>query len=143
MKINFLIFVLNIKSFADQQKKIIRLSEIVEKKEFSLIIIDGFNFYYRTLVNSKPELAKSMLNSQLKILKKISKKTTIIITNDVFERFDNGDIKMIGDNLISWWSDSIIKLEAGGNISNKVKMIKPKKKERFAFNIIERGIEKT
>ena len=90
------LFVLQIKSFADQQKKINSLSKLIEKKEFSLIVIDGFNFYYRTLVNSKPDLAKGMLNSQLKILKEISKKATVIITNDVFESFDTGDIKMIG-----------------------------------------------
>ena len=135
------LFVLKIKSFIHQQKKINDLLRIIDKKEFSLIVIDGFNFYYRTLSNSKSELARKMMNSQLRVLKDISEKVPVIITNDVFENFKSGIIQMVGGEIIKHWSYNIIRLDVSETKHITLKRLKPAKEGNFSYKIVEKGIQ--
>ncbi|MBT4334522.1 hypothetical protein HOD61_01775 [archaeon] len=135
------LFVLKIKNFKHQQDKVKELILLTEKKPISLIVIDGFNFYYRTLYNSRPNLAKAMLNSQLKQLKELSKTIPIILTNDVFENFKTKIVQMLGNNTIEWWIDNKLRLDVEETFPNRLNLLKPKKSGYFEFNIIERGIE--
>lgn len=125
---NILLF--KIKSFKEQQEAIKNLEKI--KNKISLVIIDSFNAYYRRLFNSKPQLAKSMLNSQLKILEKLN--VRIILTNQVFDNFDGG-VTGVGSYFTDKVSDEIIELK-----KEPRKWINKKTKEEKSFEIISSGV---
>lgn len=135
------LFVLKIKSFTHQQKKVKDLLRIIEKKKFSLIVVDGFNFYYRTLSSSKSDLARKMMNSQLRVLKEISERVPVIITNDVFENFKSGIIQMAGGEIVNHWSNNIIRLDVSETKHITLKRLKPAKEGNFSYKIVEKGIE--
>ena len=125
---NILLF--KIKSFKEQQEAIKNLEKI--KNKISLVIIDSFNAYYRRLFNSKPALAKSMLNSQLKILEKLN--IRVILTNQVFDNLDGG-VTGVGSYFTDKVSDEIIELK-----KEPRKWINKKTKEEKRFEIISSGI---
>lgn len=127
---NTLLF--NINSFKDQQLKIRNLEKL--KGKIDLIIIDSFNAYYRRLYNSKPSLAKSMLNSQLKILKSLSRDFRIILTNQVFDNF-NGQVRGVGCYFTDKFSDEIIELK-----KEPRRWIDKKTREEKKFEIISSGV---
>ena len=129
------IFVFTIKSFRDQQEKIKQLETLIKQGKFSLIIVDTLTTYYRRLVNSEPELANSMLNSQLRILKTLSKTIPIIITGQVYSTMETG-IRPTGGKIIEEPSDQLIHLEKEPRI---IRTLKPGKKE-IPFTIKDEGI---
>jgi len=124
------ILLIKIKSFKDQQLKIRFLEKLNGK--ISLVVIDSFNSYYRRLYNSKPSLAKSMLNSQLKILKDLSSNVNIILTNQVFDDM-KGNFQGVGGYFTDKFSDEIIRLQ-------KEPRTWTKNKETKKFEIISSGI---
>ena len=124
------ILVFKIKSFKEQQEAIKNLEKI--KNKISLVIVDSFNSYYRRLFNSKPALAKSMLNSQLKILEKLN--IRVILTNQVFDNL-NGEVTGVGSYFTDKVSDEIIELK-----KEPRKWINKKTKEEKGFEIISSGI---
>ncbi len=126
------LFVFNIKNFKEQQLKINNLKDI---KNASLIVIDSINNHYRTLVKSKPDLANAMLKSQLRTLKSL--KIPIIITNQVYTDTNTGKTKVTGGYIIQDFCDEIIELK-----KEPRKMIIKSKKEESFIKINEKGIEK-
>ncbi len=129
------IFVFTIKSFKEQQEKIKQLETLISKGKFSFIIIDTLTTYYRRLVNSEHELANGMLNSQLRILKALSKKIPIIITGQVYSTMETG-IRPTGGKFVEEPSDQLIFLEKDPRIIN---ILKPDKK-KIPFTIKDEGI---
>ena len=105
------ILVFKIKSFKEQQSKIKSLDKIISKGKISLIILDTICFNYQRLQRRKPDLAKAMLSSQLKILKEISKKIPILITSDVYYNVGQKKLRISGGTVLKKYCDCIIKLE--------------------------------
>jgi DNA repair protein RadB len=130
------IFVLKIKNIREQQEKIKNLTALIKKINPSLIIIDTISPHYKRLFKHKPDLAKAMLFSQLKILKQISYSIPILITNQVYEDFSNKKIKMVAKNTLTKFSNRIIKLEKS---PRKMITEKPIKKIN-SFEITQQGI---
>lgn len=91
---NVLLF--KIKNFKDQLDKVKSIASIMEKMNVGLVVIDCFSNYYRTLVNSKSDLANAMSVSQLKILNQISKKIPVILTNEVYMDLKTNSSRAIG-----------------------------------------------
>jgi len=133
------ILVFKIKSFKEQQSKIKSLDKIIFKGKISLIILDTICFNYQRLQRRKPDLAKAMLSSQLRILKEISKKVPVLITSDVYYNVSQKKLRISGGTVLKKYCDCIIKLEKE-NI-RKLIIRKPEKKE-FIFNILNNGIIK-
>jgi len=127
------IFIFKIKSFKEQQK---RINEIGKFKNVDLIVLDSAGIHYRTLVKRHSELANAMLNSQLRILNKVSKEIPVIITNQVYKDIDNNCIRMVGQNIVMKWCDRLICLE---DKPRKLRLLKPNR-ENFYFDIVEEGI---
>lgn len=127
------IFVIRPKNFEDQEKIILNLP-----KNISLIIIDTIGSYYRMKVREDNYTTNKSLDKQLNKLKELSKKTPILINNQVYSD-TKGNINVIGGNMLRNWSDNIIKLEKE---PRKLKLEKPESKE-FLFEIKNNGIYKT
>ncbi len=105
------ILIFKINSFKDQQLKIKKLLDIIKKTNVSLIIVDTMGSYYRRMVKSKPDLANKMLNSQLRILKYISKKIPVVITSQVYQDIENNMISLVGKKILDRYYKNLIKLE--------------------------------
>ena len=132
------ILVTKVKSFKIQQDQIKNIASIIKTGKFSLIIIDSIGHFYRSLLKKKPDLANKMLYSQLKMLKDISKRLPVIITNQVYTDIDTNTIKMVGNNIISEFSNKTLRLE---NLEKRViYLLKPMRKTAY-FKILETGIE--
>jgi len=95
------------KRFSEQNKIINSLSDM---KNISLIIIDTISFYYRGKVREKPKVYNMWMARQFSILKELSKKIPVIITNQVYSNMEN-KIIMVGGEMFRKSSDRIIKLD--------------------------------
>ena len=97
------ILVLKIKNFNDQHNKIINLKDL---KNVDLIIVDSITKHFRRLYSREPELARSMLRKQLKILSNI--KIPKIFTSEVYS--DLKSIQPVSNDTIKYFSNMIIKI---------------------------------
>lgn len=129
------LLIFKIKSFKDQQLKINNLDRLISEEDISLVIIDTISYYYRTLKASKPTLARSMMISQLRTLKEISKKIPVLITSQVYSDLNDNKIKSIAAGLISNFCDVIIKLE-----KNPRKIIFNSPNINVNFKIVNEGV---
>lgn len=132
------IFVFKVKNFREQQSKIKEICGLCKKANVRLVVIDTLNYYYRTLVNSKADLANNMLASQLKLLKELSESgVSVLIINQVYANFRQNKVDPVGSKLIKKFSDCLIELEK--DPKRKIKLLVPEKKESF-FKILDSGI---
>ncbi|MEW6063327.1 MAG: ATPase domain-containing protein [Nanoarchaeota archaeon] len=119
------------KNFKEQQEKIRLIKDLAKKTKISLIIIDTLSPHYKRLVKHNPDLANSMLNSQVRILKETN--IPLIITNQVYSNM-NGSTKLIAENIIKNYCDDLIKLQ-----KNPRKIIINSNKE-ISFEIKNDGV---
>lgn len=132
------IIVTKVKSFKLQQDHIKNIAKIINTGKFSLIVVDSIGHFYRSLLKKKPDLANKMLYSQLKMLKDISKKLPVIITNQVYTDIDTNTIKMVGNSIVSKFCNKTLMLENLGK--RAIYLLKPKRKTSY-FKILETGID--
>jgi len=132
---NILLFKIN--NFDEQRKQFNKLKEIVKSSKAKLVIIDTIGMHYRIVLKKDPYSINKEMDRQLRILNEISKEIPVLITNQVYHTFD-GEIKMVGGNMLRNWSKCLIKLQKN---PRKIILQKPEKKEMF-FKMIERGIIK-
>lgn len=107
----------NPKSFEEQQKTILQLNrEIRNDKQIGLIIIDSLVMLYRLKLGDAPQKINSELGEQLRLLTDLSRKfdIPIITTNQMYQDFETKDKKMVGGNVIHYWSKTIVELEVDG-----------------------------
>lgn len=119
------------KTFEEQEKVILNLPKA------SLIIIDTISQFYRMKLKEDNYLTNKSLDRQLRKLKEISKETPVIINNQVYSDI-NGNVNIVGGDMLKNWSDTVIKLEKN---PRKLKVEKPEKRE-FLFEIKEEGLFK-
>ncbi|MDD5253673.1 MAG: AAA family ATPase [Candidatus Nanoarchaeia archaeon] len=128
------ILLMNIKNFREQQDQIKNLSLLSSK--VSLIVIDTLTHHYRNLIRKKPELARVMLLSQLRMLKKISEKIPVLITSQVYQDINNNVQKPVGGGLLIKEVDNLIKLVKE---PRKALLLKPERNHIY-FRIENEGI---
>jgi len=107
----------NPKSFEEQQKTILQLnSQIRNDKQIGLIIIDSLVMLYRLKLGDSPQKINSELGEQLRLLTDLSRKfdIPILATNQMYQDFETKDKKMVGGNVIHYWSKTIVELEIEG-----------------------------
>lgn len=126
------IFLFKAKNFMEQHEKIKFIPEICNKTKISLVIVDSLGVHYRRLVKHKPDMANSMLFSQLRILESLN--LPVIITNQVYSDF-NSKIKMVGDGIVNKFSKCLIELK------KDPRRIDIKNKKELKFEICNGGIK--
>ncbi len=125
--------ILQIKNFNAQHQHIMKLEQL---KNVGLVIVDSLTHYYRRLASKEPELARSMLNKQLKILEEVAKRNIpIILSSQVFSR-DNAIFPLAKETLFKH-ATHVIKLEKN---PRSISLEKPEKQHVF-FKIKNEGIE--
>ena len=148
-------------TFKEQQEAFFQLLKELKKGEVGLIIIDGMTMLYRldlAEAKQKEESSIKEINSelarQMRILAEIARKQEIavIVTNQVYgeflteEDFKAGkerQIRMVGGDILKYWSKCIIELE---NNRGKRKAILRKHRslpeKELSFDIIKEGVRK-
>ena len=156
------ILLLEPKSFEEQQKLFLKLSEQVKKENIGLLIIDGMAMHYRLEIGavkikeSKDEEEIRKVNRelawQMKLLSEISRrqKIPVIITNQVYSEFLSEEerkkgikpgVNLVGGDLMKYWSKAIIELK-NENGKKKAVLLKHRSmpQKELNFEIREKGI---
>ena len=139
------IVVFSPKSFEEQQQTISNLNkEIKNSKTVGLVIIDSLVMLYRLKLGDAPQKINSELGEQLRLLTEISRNfdIPILVINQMYKDFDSKKNKMVGGNLIEYWSKTIIEIDKENDIK-QIKLIKHKSKksgEIKQFEIKNSGI---
>lgn len=131
-------------TFEEQAKAI----DEIKKLESDLIVIDSIVMLYRLgLKENNVSETNKELARQLSLLSELARKNqiAIIVTNQVYSEFDKKDsVKMVGGDLLKYWSKCIIKLEKVGQSIRKASLVKhrslPEGSSKY-FEIKEDGIE--
>lgn len=139
------IIVLTAKSFEEQQKIVANLNkEIKNANDIGLIIIDSLVMLYRLKLGDAPNKINSNLGEQLRLLTEISRsfEIPILVTNQMYKDFETKENKMVGGNLIEYWSKTILELDK----ENDIKFAKLKKhkfkggNQKINFEIKNNGL---
>ncbi|MDD5177689.1 MAG: AAA family ATPase [Candidatus Nanoarchaeia archaeon] len=128
------VLMVNIKNIKELQDTIKMISSFGSK--ISLVIVDTISSHYRNLMRKKPELARTMLLSQLRMLKKISEKVPVLITSQVYQDINNNIQKPVGSDLLVKEVDNLIKLIKK---PRKALLLKPERNHVY-FKIENEGI---
>lgn len=107
----------NPKSFEEQQRTILQLNkQIKNDKNIGLIVIDSLVMLYRLKLGDAPQKINTELGEQLRMLTELSRNfnIAIIATNQMYQDFETKEGKMVGGNVIHYWSKTIIELKNEG-----------------------------
>ena len=107
----------NPKSFEEQQRTILQLNkQIKNDKSIGLIVIDSLVMLYRLKLGDAPQKINTELGEQLRMLTELSRNfnIAIIATNQMYQDFETKEGKMVGGNVIHYWSKTIIELKNEG-----------------------------
>jgi DNA repair protein RadB len=103
-------------TFEEQKKFFSDLREIMALEKPDLIVVDSIAKLYRLQLGSEAEIHTTNIEMahQLALLSELARKRNIpvLVTNQVYADFEHkGDVKMVGGDLLKYWSKCIIKLE--------------------------------
>ncbi|OIO41114.1 DNA repair and recombination protein RadB [Candidatus Pacearchaeota archaeon CG_4_9_14_3_um_filter_31_7] len=157
-------------SFKEQKEAFKKLLEEIRHDKISLIVIDSMVMLYRLelglarenakIENDEEKIGKLEENerkkiqevnremaSQLRILAEIARKKLIpiLVTNQVYASFDEPDkVRMVGGDLLKYWSKSIIELQDEG-IGRKRAILRKHRslaeEREFNFAVVNEGIK--
>lgn len=136
-------------SFEEQRKAFDQITDASEHGRLGLIIVDSIVMLYRLMLGDHEKDVSETnheMARQLRILSEIARKknVAVLVTNQVYSSFDNRDeVRMVGGDLLKYWSKCIVKLEKVQNPVCKATIFKhrslPAEKSTF-FEIKEREI---
>jgi len=129
------IFLLKAFNFDEQSSQMKKIRDIFDGK-VSLVVIDTLSMHYRLDLKRDPFKANKRLMYQLDILKKISEKIPVIITNQVYNKPGTEEFKMIGGKMVQSYGTKIISLEK--EPERKLCLVKPFLKS-CVFGICDSG----
>jgi len=137
---NTIIF--SIKSFSEQQEKMEKIKLLVDNGKISLVIVDTIGSKYRVNLNDDAYKANKSMDMQLRTLTDITRQgVPVILTEQVYDNLTNGQINLVGGNMLRNWSKCLIELE---KINSKRKAIIRKHEsltnKEVLFEIKEKGI---
>ncbi len=139
---NIMLFRVN--SFAEQAEKVSKIKEMVNTGKISLIIVDTIGIYYRLKLKDDAYKANKAIDLQLSELAEISRQgIPVILTEQVYDNLKNGQIAVVGGEMLKNWSKCLIELEKD-NSRRWILVRKPEeyKGKKQGFEIKEKGIFK-
>ena len=149
------IIIANPTNFTEQKNYFKKLMDAANHEKAGLIVVDSIVMLYR-LQKAEEDISTTNqeLASQLAILSEVARKKQIpvLVTNQVYADFkkdphkQNGDFRMVGGDLLKYWSKCIVKLEALDVGVRKATIYKHRSlpEGKFIhFEIKEKGLEET
>ncbi len=134
------IFVIKLKDFEEQKKKISLLKDFVERGKFDAIIFDTMGYHYRKALKDAPPRVNKDADNQFKILKELADDGKIVlVTNKVYANFKERDrVEIVGGQMFKNWSGVLVELRKLEENIRKMVIFKPFEKEK-KFKIINEG----
>ena len=109
------ILILNPSTFEEQKKVFAKLRDTINAEKVGLVVVDSIAMLYRLQKGSEEiQLTNKEMANQLSLLSEIARKKNIpvLVTNQVYADFEKpNDFRMVGGDLLKYWSKCIIKLE--------------------------------
>lgn len=132
----------------EQQKDIFERMDKLVTDEIGLVIVDSIATLYRLERDDNPDDATEinrLLGRQLHKIAKIArtKNVPVLVTNQVWQSFDDNNIRMVGGNLLRYASKCLIeikKLKAGKRIATLKKHRSIAEEKEKMFEIVQDGI---
>ncbi len=139
------IIVFSPKSFEEQHKVILDLNkEIKNSKTIGLVIIDSLVMLYRLKLGDAPQKINTELGEQLRLLTEVSRSfhIPILVTNQMYVNFETKEKKMVGGNVIEYWSKTIVEIDKDTEIKKFILKKHKFKKDGMEkqFEIEEKGV---
>jgi len=138
------IIIFSIKSFSEQQERMEKIKLLVDNGKISLVIVDTIGSKYRVKLNEDAYKANKSMDMQLRTLADITRQgVPVILTEQVYDNLTNGQINLVGGNMLRNWSKCLIELEKD-NSKRRIIVRKPEeyKGQKENFEIKEKGIFK-
>ena len=138
---NIMIFRVN--SFAEQAEKVSKIKELVKTGKIALVVVDTIGIYYRLKLKEDAYKANKAIDLQLSTLASIAREgIPVILTEQVYDNL-NGQIALVGGEMLKNWSKCLIELEKD-NSKRRIVIRKPEehKGQKQEFEIKEKGIFK-
>lgn len=109
------ILILNPSTFEEQKKVFSKLRDTINSEKVGLVIVDSIAMLYRLQKGSEEiQITNKEMANQLALLSEIARKKNIpvLVTNQVYADFEKpNDFRMVGGDLLKYWSKCIVKLE--------------------------------
>ncbi len=148
------IVIANPTNFAEQKNYFKKLMDAANHEKAGLVVVDSIVMLYR-LQKAEEDISTTNqeLASQLAILSEVARKKQIpvLVTNQVYADFKktqdtahNNNFRMVGGDLLKYWSKCIVKLEALDAGVRKASIYKHRSlpEGKFVhFEIKEQGLE--
>ena len=138
------IIIFSIKTFSEQQEKMEKIRLLVDTGKISLVIVDTIGSKYRVKLNEDAYKANKAIDLQLRALADITRQgIPVILTEQVYDNLANGQINLVGGEMLKNWSKCLIELQKD-NSKRKAIARKPEeiKGNQESFEIKEKGIFK-
>ena len=115
-----------------------RIDSLIRLVDIDLIVIDSLGIHYRKEVRNNPKEINTKMDRQLRILTEITRKgIPVLITNQVSQNPETGEIKSVGGDMVKNWVKRLIELKKD---PRRIFLIRPE--ERSAeFEIVNEGIK--
>jgi len=131
------LFVIKAKHFEDQDnaiKKLIQLKDVTK-----LVIVDSISIYYRKMLQERQNV-NPFLSKQLNLLKDLGREgVPVLITAQVYSKME-GDVEVVGKNMIKNWCDVHVKLSNEQNRVLKLEKHPDKEELVLPFTINDKGL---
>ena len=131
------IFILSAKDFDEQEEKVNLLVNILGRVKTSLIVVDTLGMHYRKkLKEDNHKLINARVRRMLDELNRVARQydVAVLVNNQVYHDFE-GEVKMVGGDMVKGKAENCIKLENNGE---RFALVDGKK---FKFEIVDEGIK--
>ncbi len=129
-----MIVVVKAHSFLEQYERINSMVALAPK--MGLVVVDTLGHWYRQELKKDATSANNLMDRQLHFLFEISKKTPVLLNNQVYEDITKNKVASVGGNMVLKWCQKIIELQKDPRM---MVMHKPEEKKQ-SFDIVHDGI---
>jgi len=125
----------------------IKIMDKLENEKVDLIIVDSITALYRIeMTEDKVQETNKALGKQLTQLLGYARKNNIpiLLTNQVYSNFDNGNIEPVGGDLLKYISKVVVEMSKEDAVTRKMKLKKhlfKKEDEETKFEITGQGLK--
>lgn len=142
------IFLLQPKSFEEQDSLVQKLFNLCGNEKIKLIVVDTIGNFYRVSLNEDHKTTNNLMAVQLQVLTRIARDMdkVVLMTNQAGSKMDStDDIKMVGGNMMLKMSKCVIELHKTDDI-RQATLVKDKEGNApgrligFNYHIKEKGL---
>ena len=96
------VFLLQPKTFSEQDETILKLKKLCDNDSIKLVIIDTIGHHYRKIRNEKPKETNEIMAEQMANIVRIARDNNkvVLMTNQVYAQLENNKMRMVGGKLV-------------------------------------------